>query len=85
MLVDELDAGGFESPSDHVERGSAWLVGASLELAHRYDADGSLVRKVLLTPIEKSTRGAALFRCDHSSNMAEMIESINSIENRLTA
>jgi hypothetical protein len=39
VLIDELDAGGFESPLDHVERGPTWRVRAALELARGDDAD----------------------------------------------
>jgi hypothetical protein len=84
IFFDELDARRFKSSLDNVERGSSWLVCLRLKLAHCYDADRSLFCEILLAPIEKATRGSALFRCDHSSSMAETNDSINSVENRLT-
>ena len=84
IFFNELNTRGFKGPFYDVKRSSTWLVCVPLKLAHCYDADRSLLCEVLLTPIEKATRGPALFRCDHSSSIAEMIDFINSIENRLT-
>jgi hypothetical protein len=85
VLIDEVDAGVFKCTLYDIERGSTRLVRTALELAHGDDANRGLVCEVLLTPIEKAPGGPALFRRDHSSSMHEMTDSINSIENGLTA
>jgi hypothetical protein len=85
IFFDELDTRGFKGPLYNVKSGSTWFVCVRLKLAHCYDADSGFVCEVLLTPVEKPTRSPTLFRCDHSSRMRGMADSINSIENRLTS
>ncbi len=81
----ELHTRRFKSSFYNVECCSTWLVRVRLKLAHCYDADPSFVCEVLLTPVEEATRGPALFRCDHSSRLRGMTDSINCVENRLTS
>ena len=70
VLIDEFDAGGLKSSPYDIERGSTWLVRATLELAHGDNADRGLVSEVLLTPIEKAPGGSALIRRDHPGQHA---------------
>jgi hypothetical protein len=65
VLVDELDAGDFESSSNDLKGGPTGLTHPSLQLVHRYDSNPGFICKLLLGPTKKSPRCPGLFRSDH--------------------
>jgi hypothetical protein len=66
VLVDELDARGFESAPNYVERCAARLAYPRFELMHRHYSDACLSREVLLVPFKESPRCPALCPRNHS-------------------
>jgi hypothetical protein len=66
VLIDELDAGGFESAPNDFDGRAAWLARSSFKLMHGDDRDSSEVRKIGLIPPQQSARRSALSRCDHA-------------------
>ena len=71
VLVDELDAGRFESSGYNFDRRPTWVVSSCFELPNGYYADPRLSRQFCLAPIEEAARRPALSRRDHSKNTAE--------------
>jgi len=67
ILINEFDAGGFESTPYDMDRREAWSAYACFELMHRHDSDSSGLRKVHLTPAQESSSRSTLGRCDHAS------------------
>lgn len=57
--VNELDAGRFKRAPDHIQRGAPRFRSA-FELANGHHTHTRTIGKLLLRPIEKSPRGAAL-------------------------
>jgi hypothetical protein len=70
VVIDEFNAGRFESASDDGESGLARLTAAGLELVHRYHAHGCLLSELLLAPCQQAAGGPALFRGDHGEELA---------------
>lgn len=60
VLFDEFDASCLEGGADYRERGTPRLSPLDLKLTHRDDAHAGGVGELLLRPVEKATRGAAL-------------------------
>ena len=52
ILVDELDAGGFKSSPNDVERRASWLAAVLLELMNRHNTDARSIGQSLLAPTE---------------------------------
>ncbi len=84
VLVDELDAAGFECPPDHVECCAAGLTYSCFELVHSHYSDARFPRESLLAPTKEASRSPALCRCNHRRTVAESWESYKSIEFLLT-
>jgi hypothetical protein len=57
---------------------------AGLQLTHGDNSHASLLGERLLTPIQESARRSALCRANHDGDLPEIIDSIKSVENRLT-
>jgi hypothetical protein len=84
VLIDELDAGGFERASNDLKCGAAWLTSCRLKLMHGHDAHARPLRKLLLAPCKKATGCPALSWGDHEVLVPKLSDSHNSIENLLT-
>jgi hypothetical protein len=52
VLFDEFDSGRFKASPNHIKCGSTWFMRIGLQLADGHDADPSLLRELLLAPIE---------------------------------
>jgi hypothetical protein len=65
---------------DDIQRGSAWLGRAALELAHRDHADPGRDRQLLLRPIKQGAGGAALSGRDHAFSDSTPMKNARSIE-----
>lgn len=85
VLVDEFHAGGFERASNDIKRSAARLVCAGFELTNGHNANSGTSCKLLLAPIEESSGSPTLCCGDHSPGITQNIDSINSVEKRLTA
>jgi hypothetical protein len=66
ILVDELDAGSFKSPSNNINGSAARLIRSRLELVNSHDPNTRFRSKVLLAPIQERARCSALLRRDHN-------------------
>jgi hypothetical protein len=66
ILIDKLDAGGFESTPDDFDSRAARLACTSFELMHGHDCDSGEFREIGLIPPQESARRSALPRCDHA-------------------
>jgi hypothetical protein len=66
ILVDELDAGSFKSPSNNINGSAARLIRSRLELVNSHDPNTRFRCKVLLAPIQERARGPALLWRDHN-------------------
>jgi hypothetical protein len=68
ILINELDAGRFESTPDDIDGRATWFAYARFELMHGHDSDSSGLRKIQLTPAQESSSRSTLGRCDHASH-----------------
>jgi hypothetical protein len=59
-------------------------MGAGLQLPDCDHTDASLLGERLLTPIQEPARRSALCRANHEGDLIETVDSIKSVENRLT-
>jgi hypothetical protein len=84
VLVDEFDAGSFESLPQNNQGCTSRFGYTGLYLSNRHDTDPGLTGEILLAPIEEAARCPALRRCDHRANMTNWCDSINSVEKGLT-
>jgi hypothetical protein len=73
VLVDEIDARGFKSAPNYVERRTARLAYPRFELMHRHYSDACSSRELLLVPFKESPRCPALCPRNHSSEHAKSI------------
>jgi hypothetical protein len=85
ILVDKLDARGFKCAPYYVKGGLSGFVHPGLQLAHRYDPNFRFVSEFLLAPVEEPSCGSALCGGNHPDGFALIVDSINSVENRLTS
>jgi hypothetical protein len=65
ILIDEFDAGGFESTPNDIDGRTAWLARAGFKLMHGYNRYSSELRKIGLIPSQESARRSTLPRRDH--------------------
>ena len=84
VLVDEFDAGKFESSLQHIKCRAARVTSARLKLPDGYDANARVLRELLLGPVEETARSPTLVRRDHDATMQKSIDLINSVEIGLT-
>jgi hypothetical protein len=69
ILVDEFDAGLFESLPDDGQRRAARFGSTRLYLSNGYNADAGMICEILLTPIKEASRCPALLGGDHLHTM----------------
>jgi hypothetical protein len=67
ILVDELDAGSFESSLNNVQSGTAGLARPGFQLMHRYNSDAGFVCEILLVPSKQSAGCPGLCWGDHGA------------------
>jgi hypothetical protein len=84
IFVDEFDAGRFKAPPNHVEGGSSRFMNSSLQLTHRYYPNSRSFGEFLLAPVKETSGGSTLCGGNHGDRFAQIVDSINSVENRLT-
>jgi hypothetical protein len=66
VLIDELNAGRFESTPDDIDGRAARLARTSFKLMHGYDRDSSALCKIGLIPPQESACRSTLPGCDHA-------------------
>jgi hypothetical protein len=71
VLVDELDAGGFECAPNDIQSCTTRLTNPDLELVHGYNADARRAREILLAPTDQASGGPALGWGEHLPIMPE--------------
>ena len=69
VLVDEFDAGRFESSPDGVKRQPPRLVSTRLKLAHRHDTDERRFRQIRLAPAQQAAGSSALLSRNHPPSL----------------
>jgi hypothetical protein len=84
VLVDEFDAGRFKAPPNYVEGGSSRLMNSSFQLTHRYYPNSRFFGEFLLAPVKETSGGSTLRGGNHGDRFAQIVDSINSVGNRLT-
>src|SRR3954447_6495616 len=69
VRVQEDDPGKFQGAADGGRRGALQSVLSAFEVAHRASAHLGAGGQVVLCPVQKRSRGAALFRCQRHEGL----------------